>query len=102
MTSHISGPLERASLLSAAALFLTPLAGFGQAASIPATTQVTTQATTSQSAKTQTASTATQDRWLHVRVENQDNKGETVRVNVPLELAAYHQPGPASRWEGQD
>src|SRR6202051_4418465 len=27
------------------------------------------------------------DRWLHVRVINSDNKGETVRVNVPLELA---------------
>jgi hypothetical protein len=27
------------------------------------------------------------DRWLHVRVENPGNKEETVRVNVPLELA---------------
>jgi hypothetical protein len=27
------------------------------------------------------------DRWLHVRVVNSDNKSETVRVNVPLELA---------------
>lgn len=27
------------------------------------------------------------DRWLHVRVTNVDNKEETVRVNVPLELA---------------
>ena len=27
------------------------------------------------------------DRWLHVRVINSDNKGETVRVNIPLELA---------------
>src|SRR5450631_521856 len=27
------------------------------------------------------------ERWLHVRVVNSDNKGETVRVNVPLELA---------------
>lgn len=27
------------------------------------------------------------DRWLHVRVTNADNKEETVRVNVPLELA---------------
>lgn len=30
---------------------------------------------------------ATKDRWLHVRVINSDNKGETVRVNIPLELA---------------
>jgi hypothetical protein len=87
MTSHICGSLEKASLLSAAALLLTPLASFGQAASTPATNQPTAQATTSQPAKTQTASTATQDRWLHLRVENQDNKSETVRVNVPLELA---------------
>jgi hypothetical protein len=27
------------------------------------------------------------DRWLHVRVISTDAKGETVRVNVPLELA---------------
>jgi hypothetical protein len=27
------------------------------------------------------------DRWVHVRVINSDNKGETVRVNIPLELA---------------
>jgi hypothetical protein len=27
------------------------------------------------------------DRWLHVRVTNGDGKEETVRVNVPLELA---------------
>jgi len=30
---------------------------------------------------------STKDRWLHVRVTNSDNKGETVRVNIPLELA---------------
>jgi len=30
---------------------------------------------------------STKDRWLHVRVINSDTKGETVRVNIPLELA---------------
>lgn len=30
---------------------------------------------------------SSKDRWLHVRVINSDNKGETVRVNIPLELA---------------
>ena len=30
----------------------------------------------------------TKDQWIHVRVENKDNSGETVRVNVPIELAA--------------
>jgi len=28
------------------------------------------------------------DRWLHVRVDNPDDKGEMVRVNVPIALAA--------------
>jgi len=27
------------------------------------------------------------DRWLHVRVTSTDNKGETVKVNVPLDMA---------------
>lgn len=27
------------------------------------------------------------DQWIHVRVESREDKGETVRVNVPLELA---------------
>ena len=35
----------------------------------------------------QTAGSAKTDRWLHVRVVNSDNKGEVVRVNVPLDLA---------------
>jgi predicted lipoprotein with Yx(FWY)xxD motif len=35
----------------------------------------------------QTSATPKTERWLHVRVINSDNKGETVRVNVPLDLA---------------
>jgi hypothetical protein len=35
----------------------------------------------------QTVSSVSSDRWLHVRVNNSDSKDETVRVNVPLELA---------------
>lgn len=31
--------------------------------------------------------TAQPDRWLHVRIENVEAKGEMVRVNVPLSLA---------------
>ena len=31
--------------------------------------------------------TSSRDRWLHVRVQNPDSKEETVRVNIPLELA---------------
>ena len=32
-------------------------------------------------------SNSSTDRWLHVRVISTDSKGETVRVNVPLEMA---------------
>jgi WD40 repeat protein len=39
-----------------------------------------------QSSSTSSASTSS-DRWLHVRVVSAEAKGETVRVNVPLELA---------------
>ncbi len=35
----------------------------------------------------QAAQTTKGDRWLHVRVVSKDSGGETVRVNVPLELA---------------
>jgi hypothetical protein len=35
----------------------------------------------------QTASTTKTDRWLHIRVVNSDVKAQTVRINVPLELA---------------
>jgi hypothetical protein len=33
------------------------------------------------------SSSSTSDRWLHVRVIDANHKGETVRVNVPLEMA---------------
>lgn len=36
-------------------------------------------------AAAQTASKS--DQWIHVRVESKDNNGETVRVNVPIEMA---------------
>jgi len=66
--------------LVAATLALTPVAGFAQNSSGKTPE---TSATTAQSA----SSASKQDRWLHVRVEKQDSKDETVRVNVPLELA---------------
>jgi ABC-type oligopeptide transport system substrate-binding subunit len=53
----------------AAALALTPLYGSAQ-----------TNATKS-------PEPISRDRWLHVRVENPDTKDESVRVNIPLELA---------------
>jgi hypothetical protein len=45
------------------------------------------QGTTAQTSSTASTTSAKQDRWLHVRVISTDGKGETVRVNVPLELA---------------
>jgi hypothetical protein len=35
----------------------------------------------------QASGSAKAERWLHVRIVNSDSKAETVRVNVPLELA---------------
>jgi hypothetical protein len=62
--------------LLAVALLWVPAGGFAQTGSgqVPRNTD-------------QSASTVKPDRWLHVRVENPDSKDETVRVNVPLELA---------------
>jgi hypothetical protein len=36
---------------------------------------------------TQAGPATTNDRWLHVRVVSSDNNGETVSVNIPLEVA---------------
>jgi hypothetical protein len=66
------GTLRKTSLI-AAALLLAPLAVLGQTSS--------GQTNSSQGKSSQS------DRWLHVRVISQSAKGETVRVNVPLELA---------------
>ncbi len=54
--------LKAVSLAAAAALLIAPFAASAQTSS-------------------------SNDRWLHVRVVSSDNKGETVRVNIPLELA---------------
>ena len=45
------------------------------------------QSTAASASSNQSTTTASKDRWLHVRVLSSDAKGETVRVNVPLELA---------------
>jgi hypothetical protein len=66
--------LAKAALITAAALILSPLGALAQSTAAPATSS---QSTTSVS----------KDRWLHVRVISSDAKGETVKVNVPLELA---------------
>jgi hypothetical protein len=60
---------RRASVALAAALLFAPVALYAQSVSI-----------TSDSSKTS-------DRWLHVRVVSTESKNETVRVNVPLDMA---------------
>ena len=62
-TLRLTGP----ALLSLAALLAVPAGIFAQTSS--------------------TSSSSSSDRWLHVRVISTENKGETVRVNVPLEMA---------------
>ena len=59
--------------LLAVAVLLTPFAAFAQTSASPKATPA--------------AASSSADRWLHVRVISTDSKGETVRVNVPLELA---------------
>ena len=68
------GFCTRTALTAATTLLLIPGMAFAQT---PAAKTSSTPSTTS----------ARQDRWLHVRVISSDAKGETVRVNVPLELA---------------
>ena len=76
MSSTYRGFIRNVTLLCAAALLLSPLVMRAQTATAPAKTG---QSTSSTAAKG--------DRWLHVRVISMEAKGETVRVNVPLELA---------------
>ena len=82
MTSRNEGSFKRTSVLTAA-LLMTPLASFGQAAK----PQSQAAGTASQSSSVQSASAERRDMWLHVRVDSPDSKGERVRVNIPVELA---------------
>jgi hypothetical protein len=61
---------------------LLPVVAFLAAVFLYAPLGVQAQTTASQS-----SSSARGERWLHVRVISTNSKGETVRVNVPLELA---------------
>ena len=63
-----------ASIALAAALSLSPLA-------------VLAPASPAQEVTINSSSSSTSDRWLHVRVIDSGHKGDTVRVNVPLEMA---------------
>lgn len=67
--NHVSKfPSRRASAALAVAVLLTPVVALSQNS-------------------LRSASSSTSDRWLHVRVVSTESKGETVRVNVPLEMA---------------
>ena len=77
MTLAISRLIEKAGVtvttsLIAASLFLLPAANAQD---------------TSKTGSSQTSAVSSHDRWLHVRVSNPSKNEETVRVNVPLELA---------------
>jgi hypothetical protein len=61
-------------VLTAATLLLIPGLALGQTP-------------TAKASSTPSTTSTNEDRWLHVRVIRSDAKGETVRVNVPLELA---------------
>jgi hypothetical protein len=74
MSDDNRGFFAKTALIAAAALVLSPFGALAQSTAAPASSS---QSTTSVS----------KDRWLHVRVISSDAKGETVRVNVPLELA---------------
>jgi hypothetical protein len=74
MTDRRNSLFVKTALIAATALILSPLGALAQTAATPASSSKST-------------TSASQDRWLHVRVISTDNKGETVRVNVPLELA---------------
>ncbi|HEX4542021.1 MAG TPA: hypothetical protein VH114_02555 [Candidatus Acidoferrum sp.] len=74
MSSSQRNFIVRAALLTATALLLSPLGAMAQA-------------TTAPSKPAESTTSAKGDRWLHVRVISTDGRGETVRVNVPLELA---------------
>lgn len=59
-------------LFAATALLFTPYASSPQTSDNAATAQVVS---------------AKADRWLHIRVDNKESKGEVVRVNVPIDMA---------------
>jgi hypothetical protein len=61
--------------------------GLGMTAALAAATFLPS-ATIAQDTTTTTASSSKSEQWIHVRVESKEDHGETVRVNVPVEMAA--------------
>ena len=67
----------RTALMATMALLFSPLGVLAQGTSAPAKAAQSTSSASAEKA----------ERWLHVRVICTEGKGNTVRVNVPLELA---------------
>jgi len=88
-TQNSSGLLRKATLFAAAAFLLSTFAIAGRTAFASAAQTAVGNSGQGQkdSAPASAPSTSKGDRWLHVRVINSEAKGETVRVNIPLELA---------------
>jgi hypothetical protein len=76
MSRAYRGSSRVATLLITPVLLLSPAGVLAQSATAPAKTSQSTN-----------SAPGNGDRWLHVRVISNEGKGETVRVNVPLELA---------------
>jgi hypothetical protein len=76
MNSHLRVTLQNTVLISATALAMTSVV-----------MGALRQASANSGNSAQVTQVSAHDRWLHVRVTNPDSKDETVRVNVPLELA---------------
>jgi hypothetical protein len=66
----------------------TRILGLGFAAAFAADTFLPVRTSAQDTTSTTTASTRTTEQWIHVRVESKEEHGETVRVNVPVEMAA--------------
>jgi hypothetical protein len=82
MSDRYKALFAKTALIPTTALLLSPL---GALLLYPVS--ATAQATAVPANPSQSTTSVSKDRWLHVRVISSDAKGETVRVNVPLELA---------------
>lgn len=77
MSARNRGLLTKTALVSSMVLALLPVLVSAQ----------TSTALAKPAASTSSATAEKGERWLHVRVISTDGKGETVRVNLPLQLA---------------
>ena len=82
MNSRARRLVQNTALISTTVLLLTTIA-----INAPRAISAPRQASASSGSSPQVKNVSNTDRWLHVRVTNPDSKDETVRVNVPLELA---------------